>query len=351
MKDIGGEVAVGTGASRGLGRAIAQTLFDHGMKVVFGARGAEELESFRKQLDRSGLRSLAVPADVTSDADRVGLVAAAKRKFGSIDVLVNNAGADHPGLFVDEDFEHIRGMVDLNLVSLMGLTQLVLPEMLERGAGHIVNISSMSGLAPVPYATTYSATKAAVIGFSQSLRYEVGGRGVGVSVVCPYYVRDAGQFHDNSAGDTSKHPTVSPDEVGDAVVSAITGDRARVIASPAMVKLTPFLTAISPGLTFFAARRTGMAGSMEQLAENVRQRESGELSDGSKPEARKPARRRATAKPPYAGRITLPPAASATAASEAMPRNNPWPSTPGMRSSPAASVSRSRGGWNRQSSR
>ena len=296
MKDIGGKVALVTGASRGLGRTIAETLFDHGMKVVVSARSARELETFRKQLDRGGTRSLAVPADVTSDTHRAGLIAAAKQKFGSIDVLVNNAGTDHPGLFVEEDFERIRRLVDLNLLSVLALTQLVLPEMLERGTGHIVNIASMAGLAPVPYATTYSATKAAVIGFSQSLRYEVGARGVGVSVVCPYYVRDAGQFHDNSAGDTSKHPTVSPDEVGDAVVSAITGDRARVIASPAMVKLTPFLTAISPGLTFFAARRTGMAGSMEQLAENVRQRESGELSDGSKPEARKPARRRATAK-------------------------------------------------------
>jgi short-subunit dehydrogenase len=296
MKDIGGKVAVVTGASRGLGRAIAQTLFDHGMKVVVSARGAEELEGFRKQLDRSGSRSLAVPADVTSDADRTGLVAGAKRKFGSIDVLVNNAGADHPGLFVDEDFEHIRGMVDLNLVSLMGMTQLVLPEMLERGAGHIVNISSMSGLAPVPYATTYSATKAAVIGFSQSLRYEVGGKGVGVSVVCPYYVRDAGQFHQNTAGDTSGHPTVSPDEVSDAVVSAITGNRARVIASPAMVKLTPLLTALSPGLTYFAARQTGATKGMEKVAEKVRQRESLERPAAGNGNARKPAGRRAATK-------------------------------------------------------
>jgi short-subunit dehydrogenase len=295
MKDIGGKVAVVTGASRGLGRAIAQTLFDHGMKVVVSARGAEELESFRKQLDRGGSRSLAVPADVTSDSDRADLVASAKRKFGTIDVLVNNAGTDHPGLFIDEDFEDVRRMVDLNLVSVMGLTQLVLPEMLERRAGHIVNISSMSGLAPVPYATTYSATKAAVIGFSQSLRYEVSDRGVGVSVVCPYYVRDAGLFYVNSGGDTSKQSTVSPDEVGDAVVSAITGDRARVIAGPAVVKLTPLLTALSPGLTYFASRKTGNAKSMERAAANVRQRESRERAVSSV-DTKKSARRRAAAK-------------------------------------------------------
>jgi short-subunit dehydrogenase len=296
MKDIGGKVALVTGASRGLGRAIAQTLFDHGMKVVLSARGAEELESFRKQLDRGGSRSLAVPADVTSDSDRAALVASAKRKFGNIDVLVNNAGTDRPGLFVDEDFEDIKHMVDLNLVSAMGMTQLLLPEMLQRGAGHIVNISSMSGLAPVPYATTYSATKAALIGFSQSLRYEVGDRGVGVSVVCPYYVRDAGLFYDNSAGDTSGQPTVSPDEVGDAVVSAITRDRARVIAGPAVVKVTPLLTALSPGLTYFASKRSGAAGTMEKVAEKLRQRESPDRSAAGNGEGKKPVRRRAATK-------------------------------------------------------
>jgi short-subunit dehydrogenase len=296
MKDIGGKVALVTGASRGLGRAIAQTLFDHGMKVVVSARSARELETFRKQLDRGGTRSLAVPADVTSDTHRVGLVEAARQKFGTIDVLVNNAGTDHPGLFVEEDFERIRRLVDLNLVSVLALTQLVLPEMLQRRAGHIVNIASMSGLAPVPYATAYSATKAGVIGFSQSLRYEVEDAGIGVSVVCPYFVRDAGLFYENSGGDTSRQPTVSPEDVGDAVVSAITGNRARVIAGPAVVKLTPLLTALSPGLTWFGSKRSGAARSMEQMAGDVRQRESDEHAR-SNAEAKKPARRRAAARP------------------------------------------------------
>jgi short-subunit dehydrogenase len=295
MKDIGGKVALVTGASRGLGRAIAQTLFDHGMKVVVSARGEEELESFRKQLDRGGSRSLAVPADVTSDTERQRVVAAARRKFGTIDVLVNNAGTDHPERFVETELERIRGMVDLNVVSVMALTRLVLPEMLDRRAGHIVNIASMAGMAPVPHATTYSATKAAVIAFSQSLRYEVAPDGVGVSVVCPSYVREAGLFYVNSAGETGQQPTVSPEEVADAVVSAITGDRGRVIASPAAVKLAPLLNALSPGLTYFASRTTGAAGTMERLAANVRERDRGE-QPGSNADTKKPARRRAAAK-------------------------------------------------------
>ena len=286
MKDIGGKVAVVTGASRGLGRAIAQTLFDHGMKVVISARSEDELEDFRKQLDRAGTRSLAVPTDVTSHADRLGLVEAAKRKFGDIDVLVNNAGTDHPEFFADADFGRIERMVDLNVVALMAMTHSVLPDMLERHSGQIVNIASMAGLAPVPYATVYSATKAAVIGFSQSLRYEVSDRGVGVSVVCPYYVRDAGLFYVNSGGQTSQQ-TVSPEDVGDAVVSAITGNRARVIVSPPIVKLTPILTALSPSLTYFASKTTGAAGEMAKMADNLAQKEAPGAEAPKKPARRK----------------------------------------------------------------
>ena len=293
MKDIGGKVAVVTGASRGLGRAIAQALFDHGMKVVISARGGADLDAFQKQLDRSGSRSLAVAADVTSAADRAALLAAARKKFGAVDVLVNNAGTDHPEFFADADFSRVEAMVTLNVTALMGMTQAVLPEMLERRSGQIVNIASTAGLAPVPYAAVYAATKAAVIGFSQSLRYEVAEHGVGVSVVCPNFVREAGLYHDNSGGE-GKVPTVSPEHVGESVVSAITRDRARVIASPPAVKVAPILTAIGPGLTYFASKRTGSDAEMRKMAGNLKARElAGEAGNGKS----KAARRRTPVKP------------------------------------------------------
>jgi short-subunit dehydrogenase len=273
MKDIGGKVVVVTGASRGLGRSIAQTLFDHGMKVVITARSAGELDEVQKQMDRSAVRSLAVVADVTKAADRVGLLAAAKARFGVVDVLVNNAGTDHPEFFAEADFGRVERMVDLNLVALMAMTHLVLPEMIARRFGHVVNIASVAGLAPVPYAAVYSATKHAVIGFSQSIRYEVGEHGVGVSVVCPGFVRDAGLYHENSRAG-KKQPTVSPAEVGNAVIAAITGDRGRVVVSPAAVKLAPLLTAVSPGLTYFASKRTGADGAMRGMASNLKEREA-----------------------------------------------------------------------------
>jgi short-subunit dehydrogenase len=292
MKGIGGRVAVVTGASRGLGRAIAQTLFDHGMKVVISARGADELAEAQKLMDRAGTRSLAVPSDVTKPADRVALLDATRAKFGAVDVLINNAGTDHPEFFADADFGRIEHMVDLNIVALMAMTQLVLPEMIARHSGHVVNIASVAGLAPVPYAAVYSATKHAVIGFSQSIRYEVAEHGVGVSVVCPGFVRDAGLYHENSSNTDRQQPTVSPEEVGDAVVSAITADRGRVVVSPTAVKLAPLLTALSPGLTYFASRRTGADGAMRGMARNLKARESARKAAATASQKARPARRK-----------------------------------------------------------
>ncbi len=233
MKDIGGKVVVVTGASRGLGRAIAQALFDHGMKVVINARGRDELETFQRQLDRSGSRSLAVASDITSAADRAGLLAASREKFGGVDVLVNNAGTDHPEFFADAEFSRVESMVALNVTALMGMTQAVLREMLEG------------------------------------------------------YVRDAGLYHDNSEGSGSV-PTVTPTQVGEAVVSAITGDRARVLATPVAMKMTPLLTAIAPGLTYFASKRTGNAGEMRKMADNLKAREAkADAGNGKAPRAGK----------------------------------------------------------------
>src|SRR5258708_5295282 len=185
MKDIGGKVVVVTGASRGLGRAIAQALFDHGMKVVINARGRDELETFQRQLDRSGSRSLAVASDITSAADRAGLLAASREKFGGVDVLVNNAGTDHPEFFAEAEFSRVESMVALNVTALMGMTQAVLPEMLERGSGHIVNIASMAGPAPVPFAAGYSPTQHALTGLSRPVRDEGAGPGAWLSARRP----------------------------------------------------------------------------------------------------------------------------------------------------------------------
>ncbi|MFN2465901.1 MAG: SDR family NAD(P)-dependent oxidoreductase [Candidatus Dormibacteria bacterium] len=276
MKSIGGRVAIVTGASRGLGRSIAQTLFDHGLKVVVTARDGAELEALRQGFDAGGTRSLAVPGDVTTAAHRAALLEATRAKFGHFDILVNNAGNDHPERFAETSLERISWMFDLNVIALMDLTRLALPSMLARGSGHVVNIASVAGLAPVPFASVYSATKHAVIGFSQSLRFEVADEGVGVSVVCPGFVREAGLFHDNTGGDTGKEPTVSPQDVADGVVRAITGNKDRVIVSPAMLKLSPLATGLSPSLPARIARLSGSYATMRGVADRLKAEEDTE---------------------------------------------------------------------------
>jgi short-subunit dehydrogenase len=271
MREIGGRVAIVTGASRGLGRHIAEALFDHGVKLIVTARDAEQLESVRASFDRRGTRSVAVPGDITDPTHRRRLVEAAQSRFGALDILVNNAGNDHPEPFIEVSLDDVRAMFELNVIALIDMTQTALRPMLVQGEGQVVNMASMAGLAPVPYASIYAATKHAIVGFSESLRYELEDAGIGVSVVCPSFVRDAGLFHDNSAGETSGVATVSPTEVADAVLKAITANKGRVIVSPPLVKLTPLLEGISPHLVARAARLTGSYDAMKAVAERLKE--------------------------------------------------------------------------------
>ncbi|MFN2464124.1 MAG: SDR family NAD(P)-dependent oxidoreductase [Candidatus Dormibacteria bacterium] len=270
MKEIGGRVAIVTGASRGLGRYIAETLFDHGVKVLMTARGADELESARVSFDRTGSRSLAIAGDITEEKHRARLVKEAVKHFGTLDILVNNAGTDDPRRITDVDVPGVRAMFDLNVVALMDMTMKVLPVLLAKGEGHIVNMGSAAGLAPVPYASIYSATKHAIVGFSESIRYELEAEGIGVSVVCPTFVSEAGLFHENSGGDTSGTPTVTPTQVADAVIKAITGNRDRVVVGPPLMRMAPISVGLSPNLTARVARMSGSFDAMRDIADRRR---------------------------------------------------------------------------------
>ena len=270
MRPVAGRTALVTGASRGIGAEIARLLHAQGMNVALVARSRESLEELRGELDRDGARALAVGADVTVEADRQAALDAVRGRFGAVDVLVNNAGTDHPEEFLHGDFGRTTAMVDLNVLAPLRLAQLALPEMIARGSGHVVNVSSMAGLAPGAYAVVYSTTKHALIGFSDSLRAELHGTGVGVSAVCPYFVREAGLFHDNTGGEGAGVPTVTPGQVAEAVLTAITKNRARVLVSPPHVKLTPIARALSSDLVSGIARREGSTAAMRKIAHRLR---------------------------------------------------------------------------------
>ncbi|TLN18863.1 SDR family oxidoreductase, partial [bacterium] len=187
------QVAIVTGASAGIGRALALNLAGQGASVVLAARRAERLEQVAAQCRALGGQALAVPTDVGDEAACRALVEQTIAAFGRLDLLVNNAGLAASALF-DEfpDLSLFRRTMDANFYGTVYCTYYALPH-LKRSRGRILAISSLGGKAALPYNTPYCASKYALHGFFDALRMELRGSGVGVTVVCPWWV--ATEFH------------------------------------------------------------------------------------------------------------------------------------------------------------
>jgi NAD(P)-dependent dehydrogenase (short-subunit alcohol dehydrogenase family) len=177
------KVAIVTGASRGIGRAIAEVFVREGARVVICGRKQETLDQVAREIG-SGVKPVACHVGRLEQLE--GMVATAQREFGRIDILVNNAGtnlAHGPSLeMTDDQFDK---MVEINMKSAFRLVRLVAPGMCARGSGAIINIASMSGLRPQAYSLLYSMTKAALIMMTQSYAMELGSKGVRVNAIAP----------------------------------------------------------------------------------------------------------------------------------------------------------------------
>ncbi|MGH2787575.1 MAG: SDR family NAD(P)-dependent oxidoreductase [Actinomycetota bacterium] len=258
-----GSVGILTGASRGIGVYIAEHLAKKGVSLALTARSAGDLKETAERVLALGVDAVVVPADITARADLENLVKRANAELGPVDLLVNNAGIEHIEHYVqfaEIDPDEIELIMTTNIVAAQLLSRLVLPGMIERGRGHIVNISSAAGKTAVPYNTVYSSSKHALVGFSWSLREEIKSHGVGVSVVCPGFVADTGMFaswaHDQDAPRVAG--TVPPEKVADAVIKAVESDRAEIIVSGGLGVVVDIFHAISPELTTGIARRAGL---------------------------------------------------------------------------------------------
>jgi short-subunit dehydrogenase len=180
--------ALVTGASSGIGRAFAARLARDQMDLCLVARRRERLESLAAELrERSGVRVEVHPADLT-DREQVGELARALADR-TPDLLVNNAGFGTAGPFAELDPLTEEREIELNVLALTRLTHAVLPGMIERGSGAVINVSSLAGVAPMPYTATYGATKAFVTSLTEALAEELRGSGVRVQVLLPGFTR------------------------------------------------------------------------------------------------------------------------------------------------------------------
>lgn len=239
--------------------------------MVLAARSVTELEEVAAEARAGGVKALAVPTDVVDRVALKSLVSSATREFGAIDVLVNNAGIARPVAYDRLQVEEIERMVRVNLTAPMLLTWMVLQGMVERQRGHIVNMSSLAGKVGPPYTEPYAATKAGLIGFTESLRTEYRGTGVSASVICPGFVEEAGLYQQVSEKTGLVSPlflgTVSPKAVAHAVVRAIKGDIPEIIVNPTPIRLFTTLAELSPSLGEWGMLYFGVADGFRKAAE------------------------------------------------------------------------------------
>jgi NAD(P)-dependent dehydrogenase (short-subunit alcohol dehydrogenase family) len=190
--DLQGQVAVVTGAGRGVGRAIAESLAAAGALVALAARSRGELDEAVGEIVLAGGRALAIPTDVTDESEVASLFGQVESELGSPTLLVNNAGTwHHAGPLEEADLGSWWSDVEVCLKGTFLCTRAVLPGMRKVGRGRIVNVSSYAGIAPRPYATAYAAAKAAVLRLTDSLAAELEGTGVVAFAITPGFVRTA----------------------------------------------------------------------------------------------------------------------------------------------------------------
>lgn len=178
------KVVIVTGGSSGLGKQIAARFAEAGARVVIAARGSEKLAATAAELSHGGRKVLAVPADVTRQADVDNLIDETMRRFGQLDVLVNNAGRSARGDVLSTTAEDFQELMDLNLTALVRCTRAAATHLLAT-RGHVVNIGSLAAKSASRYMGAYAATKFAVAAYSQQLRLELGPQGLHVLLVCP----------------------------------------------------------------------------------------------------------------------------------------------------------------------
>jgi short-subunit dehydrogenase len=225
MDHIRGKAVVITGAARGIGYATAQALLARGARVVIGDRDLDVLDAAVAGISSLGQVS-GHPLDVTDRQSFAAFLDKARADgAGQIDVLINNAGVMPVGRFLEQSVQAIRSSIEVNLVGVLTGCQLVLPEMVKRRSGHIVNIASLAGMVPIPGQVVYAATKFGVVGLSTALADEFAPQGVKVTSVLPTFTNT--ELISGTKPSAAQQP-VEPADIAAAIIKVLDKPRSRV---------------------------------------------------------------------------------------------------------------------------
>jgi short-subunit dehydrogenase len=241
--NLSGRKALLTGATGGLGRAIAAALAERGAVLMLSARSREALEQMASELPGSGHSVL--PADL-SEPDAAERLAA---EATGTEILIANAGLPGAGKLDEFSAEEVKRALRVNLEAPMLMARALYPAMLEAGPGHLVFVASLSGKAASPRTSIYNATKFGLRGFALGLRSDLNPQGVGVSIVSPGFIREAGMFADAGSKPPPGMGTSTPEEVGTATVKAIERNKVEVTIAPLPQRAGAHLALISPSLS------------------------------------------------------------------------------------------------------
>lgn len=263
--DLTGKTALVTGASGGLGIAIARALHARGVTVKLTARRAELMEELAKEL---GERAEVLPADLSS-ADDVRRLAG---EADSVDVLVANAGIPGTGRLTEYEPDQIDRVLDVNLGSVVHLTRALLPGMIERGSGHLIFVSSMSGKVASPRSSLYNATKFGMRGFAHAVHEDLRGTGVGATVILPGFIDEAGMWADGGLDTPPGSGGKKPGDVADAVLRALDKNPHEIVVSGFLPRLGGAMYGLAPGMVQAIQRRGGGEETADQLAETQREK-------------------------------------------------------------------------------
>ena len=249
-----------TGASRGLGPYLARALAAEGVNVVLTATKPELIQQLATSLQQQGVKAASFTADFTVSTDVMSLAERAEAVFEGIDILINNAGIESEGPFMEQNQDTIIRTVRVNCTAPMRLARLLLPGMIERGEGHIVNMSSIAGKRGAPYDAIYSGTKAALIEWSNALRLELSETAVFVSTVCPGYITGVGMFARFGVEPPLLIGSCTPQQVAAATLRAIKRNQPEIIVNSRPLRPLLAICQLFPAAADRMLKATGIPG-------------------------------------------------------------------------------------------